>query len=304
MGLKKGFCTGKSLAYGMMEWGRKLRFGVWCVGARVLSPDRSCPWCGSPRGICLGRKHWVLELLECPGCFLRFRYPKADPRRSFRFYRRAYRERYVTDLPPPDILASLLSTKFVGSGWDYGTRIAVLGEILPKGKVLDYGCSWGYGVWQMQQAGYEAAGFDIDPYRVAYGREQLCVKVTESLREIEEQAPFDGIIASHVFEHLPDLRTVVAFLWKVLRGGGKLLVFVPNGDGKMARSLGVAWKPMVNEKHCLALTARFFAKAFPELGFRVVFTSSPYVFPLTVTSNPDSSDLQGDELCILAGKEG
>jgi SAM-dependent methyltransferase len=47
------------------------------------------------------------------------------------------------------------------------------------------------------------------------------------MTDIRLDGPFDGVIASHVLEHIPDDRSAMLELFRVLRPGGWALLLVP-----------------------------------------------------------------------------
>jgi SAM-dependent methyltransferase len=132
--------------------------------------------------------------------------------------------------------------------------------------LLDYGASWGYGVRQFKDAGYDAAGFEISRARAAFGSQRLGVRIVTDVRELMP-ASFDIVHTAHVLEHLADLRAAFADFRRLLRPDGHLVIFVPNGDGRSARALGVKWGPMIGEKHVNALTGSFLERALSQYGF-------------------------------------
>jgi SAM-dependent methyltransferase len=221
--------------------------------SRVLlnyGTDKRCPYCNSPNTRLAARKYFVLQLRQCRDCALRFRWPKQTPEFSEKYYQRAYKEgTYTTDLPDKETLDRYIASGFMGSPKDFSSSIGVLKTLLPQGRVLDYGCSWGYGTFQLNLAGYEALGFEISKPRAAEGRAALGVEIVDNLEHLEAMpsASLDGIYASHVLEHLQSLKEVFAFFARVLKPHGIAMVLVPNCGGKSARELGTGWSPMINE---------------------------------------------------------
>ncbi len=208
-----------------------------------------------------------------------FRWPKDTVGFNAQFYQRKYREPgLTTDLPDRQTLERLLAAEFAGTDKDFHDKIEILKRLVPSGKVLDFGCSWGYGVFQLRTAGYDAMGFEISKPRASFGRRELGITILEDYDRLAEchRGQFDAIFCSHVLEHLPTLDRVFDLFCSLLKPGGLLLVFVPNCGGDMARQLGVRWGPMLCEKHSLALDEPFFRGALPRHGFSVRFASSPY----------------------------
>jgi 2-polyprenyl-3-methyl-5-hydroxy-6-metoxy-1,4-benzoquinol methylase len=169
--------------------------------------------------------------------------------------------------------------------------------MVPDGSILDYGCSWGYGVYQFCQAGYQATGFEISRPRVEYGRRALNVNLTSDITTLPGKA-FNAIYSAHVLEHIPDPKTALVAFQGLLKPGGKLFLYVPNCSGDNAKRLGVKWGQMINEKHVLALTAEFFHQNLPNHGFSTEFSSSPYGEP----PRPYGKDWNpgGEELLVIA----
>jgi 2-polyprenyl-3-methyl-5-hydroxy-6-metoxy-1,4-benzoquinol methylase len=276
--------------------------------ARVLlnyGTDKRCPYCNSQMTRLDARKCIVLELRQCDNCGLRFRWPKQTTEFSEKFYQSSYKEgTYTTDLPDKETLDKYIASGFVGSPKDFSSSIGVLKGLLPQGRVLDYGCSWGYGTYQLKRAGFEAVGFEISKPRAQEGRKALGVEIVDTLQNLDEMssASFDGIYASHVLEHLQSLREVFAFFARVLKPNGIAMVLVPNCGGKMARELGTGWGSMIGEKHTLALDADFFRKNMPHFGFQVLTLSEPYELSQVEGALRRTSSLpaDGQELMVVA----
>jgi len=95
-------------------------------------------------------------------------------------------------------------------------------------RVLDYGASWGYGCWQLQQAGFSAVGFEVSKPRTRYARQKLQQDVFDDLAAIE--GAFDVFFSCHVLEHLPSPTDALQYARQVLRPGGLFVAFTPNGS--------------------------------------------------------------------------
>ena len=265
---------------------------------------QSCPYCSSANTVLLQRKKVLLELRRCQDCFLMYRYPKDNARTNLAYYQTHYRQGMTTEVPTPAELARLLATNFRGTEKDLSQNVRIVQEQCAMGRLLDYGCSWGYGVYQFCRSGYEAIGFEISKPRADYGRRHLQVTILDDVAALEKLPPasFDVIHSSHVLEHLPEPRQSLMTFERLLNPSGVLVIFVPNAGSKNARKLGVRWGPMICEKHCLALDAEFLAQVLPEFGFRPKFASSPYTAPFGEFSflNADGELLGGDELAVVA----
>ncbi len=285
----------------------RVAFALKMLGTYLRRQPRDCPYCRAAASELLGRKKLMLELRRCAGCGLMYRYPKNDPESSFSFYQRQYAQGMTTDLPDAATLAAWKTNVFRGTEKDLAEKIRLVQSQQASGRLLDYGCSWGYGVYQFAQAGFDAMGFEISRPRARFGRERLGVRILESREELEalRHGSFDVIFSNHVLEHLDDPRAALEDWARLLRPQGLLAIFVPNAGGVRARTLGPKWGPMIGEKHPLAIDALFLHRNLPAYGLKPGFTSSPYhVDGLHLVSEPASQDLGGDELLVFARRCG
>lgn len=271
---------------------------------RLAGQDNNCPFCGSHGTSLVQRKKIFLELRRCEHCALMYRYPKDDLQNNVAFYQSAYEQDETTDLPSKDALARLLANNFRGTSLDFSEKIDLIKRIALVGRLLDYGCSWGYAVHQFRRAGFDAVGFEISAPRAEYGRTQLGVDIVDNFAALDNlpDAAFDVIYSSHVFEHLPDLKQPLATFRRLLKRSGIVVIFVPNAGGRKARELDVGWGPMIGEKHGLALDANFFARNLPTYGLAPKFGSTPYDSPLVDYESREQAArvLTGDELLVVA----
>jgi 2-polyprenyl-3-methyl-5-hydroxy-6-metoxy-1,4-benzoquinol methylase len=263
--------------------------------ATLQSTD--CPYCHCKRTNIVQWKNGIWQLRQCAECSLNFRFPKDDPEENISFYQKNYKQDKVTDLPREEDISFHITDRFRSVGRDLTTHLGPMRALVPAGRrILDYGCSWGYGVYQLSQAGYDATGFEISRPRVDYGQRTLHVNLTSDIDSLPKQG-FDEIYSAHVLEHIPTPRIALRAFQRLLKPGGRLFLYVPNCSGDEAKRLGVKWGQMINEKHVLALTAEFFHKNLPEHGFSTEFTSSPYErSPQALSKN---GDLGGEELLVV-----
>lgn len=282
---------------------RQLNFALRIL--RSYKSDKNCPFCESSLTELTQRKYLLLHLRSCRSCGLRFRWPKDIPEFSEKFYQEAYQQSgLTTDLPDSATLSHFMADNFAGSPKDFSSQIGVLKELRPQGRVLDFGCSWGYGVYQLMRAGYDAFGFEISRPRAALGRDHLGVNIIDDLGALNGLAPqsVDAIFASHVLEHISSLHGIFQLFAKILRPNGVAVIMVPNGGSKPARELGVGWPPLINEKHTLALDRSFFEKNMSPFGFNVTTLSNPYHAAeiRDAVQGKRRLDAEGEELMVIA----
>src|ERR1700733_2767930 len=152
----------------------------------VCLSEFRCTNCGSDQYVTVDRKLLVTSLRRCVSCHLMYRVPTDDLATNFRFYQRAYKQGFTTELPSKDVLEALLAIKFAGTEKCYEHYITILRQLgLYKGaRLFDYGCSWGYGSWQLAKAGYEVLAYEVSRPRARYAEEKLGVEcISQSSEE-------------------------------------------------------------------------------------------------------------------------
>jgi SAM-dependent methyltransferase len=100
---------------------------------------------------------------------------------------------------------------------------------LPPGRALDAACGTGRHARHLAERGHEVLGIDLSPEMLS----RAAAKVPEAefaegdLRRIPAQAEqFDLVVCALAIAHLPDIRTAVAELARVLTPGGRLVISV------------------------------------------------------------------------------
>jgi len=262
----------------------------------VLRQKCVCPNCGSSHSILFERKYVVTELRECTDCRLLFRYPTDSESDNAAFYQQDYTEGFTTDCPTNEQLATLLKNRFRGTEKDYSTYISILRSlgVRPGAQVFDYGCSWGYGAWQLREAGYCLQGYEISKGRAAFANEKLGLNVSSSMPSAA--ASFDVFFSAHVLEHVPSIQHVIDSAKKLLRQGGLFVSFTPNGSEPFRRSNRLAFSTSWGKVHPNIITDTFYQKAFAASP--LLLASSP--FNLDVLT---SWERRGNLLLDLSGPE-
>jgi 2-polyprenyl-3-methyl-5-hydroxy-6-metoxy-1,4-benzoquinol methylase len=288
----------------------KIRYVRRILLHRWQGQPRVCPYCGPSTAVhFVRRKKLIVEILQCQTCHLWFRWPADTPGEHDRYYQ----EEFAGDspqviLPGSGELRLLTSANFSCSPLDINSKVRVLEFLRPGGRVLDFGCSWGYGTYQMEQYGLNAVGFEISKPRAEYGRTKLGLKIIDTLEELEKlpAGGFDVVFSNHVVEHLPNIAAVFPLLTRLLNQNGFVFHVLPNFMGKKARS--GYWVKWIGEDHPIAPAMPFFDYAIPRAGLtKPIYGSSPFDDGMAQALNgPASASLstEGDELLVFAHKTG
>ncbi len=115
-----------------------------------------------------------------------------------------------------------------------------LDRLLEAGdRVLDVGCGEGRHTHASALEPVQVVGLDIDPGRLRAAKDGFHDAVAEAARSTPEfirgdaialpfpDGAFDVVVCAEVLEHLPDYRSAIAELERVLAPGGTLAVSVP-----------------------------------------------------------------------------
>lgn len=280
----------------------KLSFLGRMVRNRLAGAPRACPYCGETAALeLMGRKKLLIEVLRCGKCALIFRYPGDSVRDNFTYYQDEYRAAAVTELPAEHEPEPDADNGCEYSKVDFTPKIEALKALRSSGRVLDFGCSWGYTVRQLLDNDFSAVGFEISKSRAAFGRERLGIQIYDTLSALNGDR-FDVIFVNHVLEHLPLPKETLQLLARMVADDGLLFIVGPNFTGASARA-GLFWQ-WIGQDHPIAPTADFLRRALNDCGFaRVVCGSGPFGGELTERLHRgdfDSLDSDGDELVVIA----
>jgi hypothetical protein len=161
---------------------QRFQYFAWAAGTLLTGRNRCCPACYGTDTSLIKRKYLFTSLWHCASCDLRFRVPKDDPLRSAEFYQEEYTQGFTTDCPPDTVLASLIATKFADAERDFRSYVEVLraAGLRPGDAILDFGCSWGYGSWQLREAGFNVYSYEISKPRALLRTERMTTPMAPS----------------------------------------------------------------------------------------------------------------------------
>lgn len=278
-----------------------LRYFVTSLKKTLLRKGHACPSCGSDGNGLVDQKWLVTALRRCSNCKLLYRTPTTSETESEQFYQSAYRQGFTTDVPAKSELRRLTESNFSGHEKDYAPYVAVLKALkIPDGcRLFDFGCSWGYGSYQLARAGFHVDAYDVSRPRLDYARSELNVSVKD-LGEIESGA-YDVFFSAHVIEHVPSVSKMIELGLRCLRPGGLFVAFTPNGSLPFQTRNPWNWHKLWGSHHPQLLDDTFVLARFPDTP--LVITSSPHPTPLIEQwTRRDTliTDLSGLELMFAA----
>lgn len=247
----------------------------------------------------------MTALHRCQGCQLLFRVPTTSAKEDASFYQQEYAEGFTTDCPSSIILDQYLCKQFVGTEKDYTDYINIISAAGGRhgDRLFDFGCSWGYGSWQLAQKGFSVESYEISKPRAHYARTKLGVHVHSSLSDV--CGLFDIFFSAHVLEHIPSVQKAIRFAMNILKPGGLFVAFTPNGSTAYRQTHNLLWNKLWGQVHPNFLDDQFYRATFANQSHMVA--SDPYpIDKISQWSTGQLSDnaiaLTGCELLVLVKK--
>jgi len=121
----------------------------------------------------------------------------------------------------------------------------------PGTRLLDVGCGDGTALLRLRQLGWTGLkGIDPDPLAVTRARAQgLDVERGTLTTHPFPDASFDVIAMSHVIEHVPDPVALLRECRRILKPGGRLVVYTPNIQSWGHRRFQEHWFALEPPRH-------------------------------------------------------
>lgn len=266
---------------------------------------KQCPNCSGRQLKIVDSKFFFTRLYLCNTCKLNFRFPVDTKEFQEKFYQAEYQADYseitkeITHLPSDTELKKMMSNNFYGKR-DYSPFVKALTKS-NSSKVLDYGCSWGYSVYQLKNAGFDAEGFEISKARALYGKK---IDVVIHSKQDDVRNNNDLIMSSHAIEHLPVIQEFVDFASSKLSGDGIFMSFCPNGSPEYRTREPEVFHVNWGLLHPNYLTVDFAMHTFRKNPYLIL--TDDWRYNLTLLEGWDGQSqvvgekLDGQELLIIA----
>lgn len=148
-------------------------------------------------------------------------------------------------------------------------RLAVVREVKPSGRLLDFGCGAGAFARFAAQSGYEVVG--LEPFSLGAERTEGSLRLIHQPLEAAKAAlgSFDVITLWHVLEHLTEPVATLRVLAGLLAPGGAFVISVPNAASLQGRAFGGGWFHLDPPRHLIHFTPPTLEACLGRAGLKV-----------------------------------
>ena len=238
------------------------------MAERIISYNtRPCPACGHVPGVVRGEKNGF-PLLACRSCATIYtaHLPSIDQSQDY--------DGYYT---PENLTVAAFIEKHLDE------IVSTFEPYRKNNRVLDVGCGAGTFLEAAGRAGWKAIGVEVSRTASEHirqrGFEVFCGELQQANYPHDH---FDVVIASEVLEHVPDPRTMIEEIARVLRPGGLLWATTPHGRGISARLLGSKWSIVCPPEHLQLFSVASMKKLLGSAGFRKVSVATHGTNPFEI----------------------
>jgi 2-polyprenyl-3-methyl-5-hydroxy-6-metoxy-1,4-benzoquinol methylase len=144
-------------------------------------------------------------------------------------------------------------------------------HFVPQGRLLDVGCGSGEWLASMGSLGWKVDGVDFDENAVRVARQKgLAVRCGALEQQAFPDESFDAVVLNHVIEHVPNPIGTVAECARILKPGGKLILFTPNSSSLSHKLFKQDWRGLEPPRHLHVFSAPNLRSLLARAGLRSV----------------------------------
>jgi SAM-dependent methyltransferase len=146
-------------------------------------------------------------------------------------------------------------------------HIVLYTKLLPKQKILDFGCAKGFTVKGLRLLGYKAFGVDVSEYAVSQIEEHTrkwCGVIEPQEALVCAEGGYDWILCKDILEHIP-YDKIDKQLEVLYNGGKKLMAMIPLGDGKKY----IIESYEHDKSHFIKENIEWWGKKFEDTGWHI-----------------------------------
>jgi ubiquinone/menaquinone biosynthesis C-methylase UbiE len=150
----------------------------------------------------------------------------------------------------------------------------VLKRMHRSGRLLDIGCATGFLIDEAAKYGWDVYGIDLSHWAIDFAKQNIGLKNVSQGTLTQVQYPdnfFDVVIMKDVIEHLPDPKSELIEIYRIVKPGGIICVNTPNIASLTSKILRARWWG-VNQAHLYYFTWYYFVwGSLHKMLYRVGF---------------------------------
>ena len=183
-------------------------------------------------------------------------------------------------------------------------RLKIINKLSRKGRLLDIGCALGFFLELARDDGWDVQGLEISKYAYNYAKNMLKLPVINKTLEKSgfKSNSFDVVTMFDIIEHLPDPKSTLKEIRRLLKPNGLLVITTPNIGSITAKILWRNWEEVRRvREHIYFFSENTLKKILESLNFEVLRMESAGRF-FSVKMAVERGKLYNKAIFILIGK--
>ncbi len=217
------------------------------------------------------------NIVKCSKCGLVY----VNPRLSSEAINKLYNDDYFTGKgfdKSVQYEAEFLteSEKITLSDWDVSTIKSFLKKQDSKNiSLLDIGCGMGLFLFKAKKQNFKTLGLELSSFAVDFAISKgLNVQNNSIFSNSFKENSFDVISAKEVIEHLPDPKTALSIMHKLLLPGGLLFLTTGNYNCPERKLRGSNWFYFMPKGHIFIFSPKTIYNFLKEAGFSKIIVTN------------------------------
>jgi 2-polyprenyl-3-methyl-5-hydroxy-6-metoxy-1,4-benzoquinol methylase len=176
------------------------------------------------------------------------------------------------------------------------------GDLSDK-KILDVGCGNGYCLMALKETGAQCFGSEFSKKWRSFAMEKTGVTVYEEPLEHFPQRDFDVLTLFDVIEHIEKPVPFMEAAGRLLKPGGRVLIYTPNFDSFSIRVMGKYSNHISPHGHLIFFNRKALDYLGHKTGFRIVHSETRGLDVHSILSYQEYQGEQRDPFLVRWGDE-
>lgn len=199
-------------------------------------------------------------ICNCSNCGLGFTNPRPSMEKIGPYY--DFPEYYSHEEKAKNLIQRIYQTI---RNYAVKQKVKLFLDLLPNGRILDYGCGTGNVLEAMKKEGWNVTGIEPNNKARKIANKKLKNQVFDSIESLENAGKYDIISLFHVLEHIHELRKTTKSILQLLKKSGYLIIAVPNRtswDAIHYKENWAAWDVPRHLYHFDSTSIKYFAEQY------------------------------------------